>query len=164
MSGCRLQSPTWRVTGFEGGFQRSRLQRFHDGSKIASDWKQPNKHRDEKVTRNTCVRISQNISRPPWKMNMEHVKTTGYLCFRHLSTEVYQKKLLRLLRKINPKHLTCYTCDTESSSCPTTKWRQIYKRDLRPFYNVVHVHQTSRWPRKMVPKSFSHFDPRLPTF
>ena len=38
------------------------------------------------------------------------------------------------------------------------------KRDFQPFQNVVQVHQILRLPCKMISKTTSHFDPRLPTF
>ena len=120
-----------------------------------------------KVTRGLRKHMSDSDQtlRPPRKMNIEKSKTTFYLGLSHFFVKVYNVyKVLRLPRKLSPRHPKCRTCFTESSTWPKSNSTTVsQKRNVRPFQNVVQVHQIPRLPRKMTSKTISLLDSRVPT-
>ena len=75
------------------------------------------------------------------KMNIEHVKNDVLPRFQMVSApfvEVYNVyKVLRLPRKMRPRHPKSCTCHTESSSCPKSQMTTVSQNDFRPFQNVA---------------------------
>ena len=78
-------------------------------------------------------------------------KTKFYLGFGHFFVEVY--KVLRLARKMSPRHPKCCNCHTESSSCPKSSSTTAWQNEIRdPFKTPSKVTKNCACHKKWPPK------------